>query len=94
MQTQTLSDTQQSTTALVEAAKLKPGSVVIHNGVEMRVRRVVPALWRSSGCHVHLLPMDYEALEGVSQSLVERYECTALVRVPCVANKPFQVVQR
>lgn len=77
---------------LVPASELHEGQHVLHNGALLKVRRVVPAFTRPQACHIHLVPLNWHPLAGVSQQLADRDEATALIRVACPTRKPFQVV--
>ena len=79
-------------TTLVPASKLHEGQQVLYNGALLKVRRVVPAFTRPQACHVHLVPLNWQPLVGVSQQLADRDEATVLVRVACPTLKPFPVV--
>lgn len=77
---------------LIPASELHEGQCVFYNGSLLKVRRVVPAFTRPQACHIHLVPLNWKPLAGVSQQLADRDEATALVRVACPTRKPFQVV--
>lgn len=76
----------------VSASELHEGQQVLYNGLHLKVRRVVPAFTRSQACHVHLVPLNWQPLTGVSQQLADRDEATVLIRVACPTQKPFHVV--
>lgn len=82
----------QPQTVPVPASELHEGQHVLYNGTLLKVRRVVPAFTRTQACHIHLVPLNWQPLVGVSQQLSDRDEATVLIRVACPIRKPFQVV--
>lgn len=77
---------------LIPASRLQEGQAVLYEGMPLQVRRVVPAFTRPNACHVHLVPLGWQRLEGVSPELADRDESTILVRVACPTRRVFQVV--
>jgi hypothetical protein len=77
---------------LVRAIDLQPDQLVLHEGRLLKVRRVVPALTRPTGCHVHLVAPDWQPKIGVASKLALAHESDALIRVACPRFKEFQVV--
>ncbi|GAB4230984.1 MAG: hypothetical protein Kow00121_59700 [Elainellaceae cyanobacterium] len=76
----------------VPASRLQAGQQVQYNGTLLKVRRVIPAFTRAHGCHVHLVPVNWQPLEGADPQLADRDEATVLVRVSCPTFKTFEVV--
>lgn len=80
-----------STPTFIPASELQAGQQILHQGARLKVRRVIPAFTRPQACHVHLVPPDWQPLEGVCQQLADRDEAAVLTRIACPTLKLFQI---